>query len=209
MDKKGAGSCKSKYINTENFERVIIDKIKAHILTPDHLIDMVKLVNEDMDQSMKSYFAEIDVIEKEIRDINYKLEKLYEAIETGDIELRELAPRIQEHRMHQEKLMGRKAEVQALLSDRSVMIASEEVVTQHVEDLQVMLNESSLTERRSFIKSFVKEVKVTGDEVTLTYTLPLSPNGTKKEKVGVLPTVQYGGRYWIRTSDLLHVKQAL
>ena len=36
----------------------------------------------------------------------------------------------------------------------------------------------------------------------LTYTMPLSPRGISGEKVGVLSTVQYGGRYWARTSDL-------
>ena len=34
-------------------------------------------------------------------------------------------------------------------------------------------------------------------EVLLTYTMPLSPIGISEEKeVGVLSTVQYGGRYW-------------
>ena len=36
-----------------------------------------------------------------------------------------------------------------------------------------MFLESTLAERKSFIRSFVKEVKVTGDEVLLTYTMPL------------------------------------
>ena len=37
-------------------------------------------------------------------------------------------------------------------------------------------------------------VKATGDEVLLTYTMPLSPTGISEEKVGVLSTVQYDGR---------------
>jgi len=32
------------------------------------------------------------------------------------------------------------------------------------------------------------------DEVLLTHTMPLSPRGVLEEKVGVLSTVQYGGR---------------
>ena len=50
-----------------------------------------------------------------------------------------------------------------------------ETVTHYVDDLRNLLEESSLTERKSFIRSFVKEVKVTGDEVLLTYTMPLPP----------------------------------
>ena len=39
-------------------------------------------------------------------------------------------------------------------------------------------------------------VKVTGNEVVLNYTMPLIPDNLIIEKDGVLPTVQYGGRYW-------------
>jgi len=37
-------------------------------------------------------------------------------------------------------------------------------------------------------------VKVTGEDVLLTYTIPLTPDGISEEKIGVLSTVQYGGR---------------
>ena len=83
------------------------------------------------------------------------------------------------------------------MSDRRVELASPEIVRSYVDDLRNLLNNSSLAERRAFIRSFVKEVKVTGDEVLLTYTMPLSPRRVSEEKVGVLSTVQYGGRYWI------------
>ena len=80
------------------------------------------------------------------------------------------------------------------MSDRRVELASPEIVRSYVDDLRNLLNNSSLAERRAFIQSFVKEVKVTGDEVLLTYTMPLLPTGVSEEKVGVLSTVQYGGR---------------
>lgn len=69
-------------------------------------------------------------------------------------------------------------------------------VTYYVDDRRGLLNQSSLPERRAFIRSFVKEVRVTGGEVSLTYTMPLPPTGISEEKVGVLATVHYGGRYW-------------
>jgi len=46
-----------------------------------------------------------------------------------------------------------------------VELADTETVTQYVNDLRNLLSENPLTERKSFIRSFVKEVKVTGDEV--------------------------------------------
>ncbi len=158
-------------------------------MIPQHLIKLVSLMNEEMDESTKEHQSEIEVIGNEIFDTNQRLERIYDAIETDNVDLRYLTPRIR-----QEKLMARKAEVQAHLSDRSVIIASPDVVARDVEDLHALLAESSLAERRTFIKGFVQEVRVKGEEVTLTYTIPMSHSGNKSEKVGVLPTVLYGGR---------------
>jgi len=55
-------------------------------------------------------------------------------------------------------------------------------------NLRDLLNESSLAERRAFIRSFVREVTVTGEEVKLNYTIPLPPAEIPDEKLGVLST---------------------
>jgi len=56
------------------------------------------------------------------------------------------------------------------------------------------LKEGTLAERRSFIKSFVREVRVTGTEVLLTYNIPLSAGSLSEETLVVPPIVHYGGR---------------
>jgi hypothetical protein len=55
------------------------------------------------------------------------------------------------------------------------------------------LAESSIIQRKSFIRSFVREIKVTGDEVLLTYTMPLPTEGTLEEKMPVLYSVPPSG----------------
>jgi len=197
LNKKGAGSCPAHYLNSAKFEGLVVDKIKEHILTAENLTRLVHLVNEEMDSASKSYRDELDAICDEVINISHCLERLYDAMETGKIDLDDLAPRIHELRNRQEKLQARKVQIESFLSDRRVELASPEIVKSYVDDLRTLLNNSSLAERKAFIRSFVKEVKVTGDEVLLTYTMPLSSTGISEEKVGVLSTVQYGGRYWI------------
>jgi hypothetical protein len=51
-------------------------------------------------------------------------------------------------------------------------------------------------ERKAFIKSFVKEARVKGKEVSLIYTMPTAPRKINSEELAVLPIVHYGGRYW-------------
>ena len=150
-----------------------------------------------MDIASKSYRDELETVSDEIINISHCLERLYDAIETGNISLNDLAPRIHEYRDKQEKLQARKAQIDNSLSDRRVELANPQIVKTYIDDLRNLLSNSSLPERKKFVRSFVKEVKVTGNDVLLTYTIPLSPKGISEESVGVLSTVQYGGRYWV------------
>jgi len=192
--KKGAGSCSAQYINSNRFEELIIGKIKEHILTYENLSQLVRLVNEEMDAAAGEYRERLDGITVELDNVNRRLERLYDAVETGTIELSDLAPRIQQMRQRQEQLLTSRMELENLLSDRRVELADLETVTEYVADLRGLLNESTLVERKAFIKSFVKEVTVTGNEVLLTYSIPMSVKGLSQETLAVPPIVHYGGQ---------------
>ena len=84
-------------------------------------------------------------------------------------------------------------ELEQQLSDRRVELADEKTVSSYVSDLHSLLSESSLAEKKSFVRSFVKEVKVTGDEVLVTYTIPMLPKGMNEEKLSVLSIGHDGG----------------
>ena len=94
-----------------------------------------------------------------------------------------------------EQLQGRRIEIESRVSDSKVELADIEHITGYVEDLNALLKEGSLAERRAFIRSFIKEIRVTGEEAVLHYSMPILPEKITIEKEGVPPTVQYGGRY--------------
>ena len=94
------------------------------------------------------------------------------------------------------------------LRERRAELADMKMVTDYVEDLRGVIASGSLTERRSFIKSFVKEAVVQGNEVKLEYTFPVLKAGQKGEKQGVLSTVHVGGALWT-VSELLFENKRL
>jgi DNA invertase Pin-like site-specific DNA recombinase len=207
--KRGAGSCSAPYLNAEKFENLVIEKIKGHILTEENLRELVRLVNEEMDASSAEYKERLKIIEGELSDINRRLDRLYDALETGKLSLNDLAPRIQTLRQRQDQLQVAQGELEDMLSQRRVELADLEVVTRYVEDLRGLLTSSSLAERKSFIKSFVKEVRVTDDEAILTYTMPLPPEGSLTERAGVLSIVHPGGPSWTVPELFFEKKQLI
>ncbi len=137
--------------------------------------------------------SRLSVTSVELESVNHCLERLYDALETEKIQLADLAPRIQQLRQRQEQLQATRWGLEQQLSDKRVELADVETVACCISDLRNLLNESSLSERKSFVRSFVKEVKVTGDEVLLTYTMPMLPKGITEEKLPVLSIVHDGG----------------
>lgn len=193
--KRGSKTCPAKYLPAPKFEGLVIDKIKQHILTEDNLKDLVRLVNEEMDTASAGYQDRLETVTSAIADVNHRLERLYDALETGKLNMDDLSSRIQQLRARLKQLNAAKWEIDALIADRHLELADEDTVGQYVQDLRTLLSESSLAERRAFIRSFVKEVKVAGDQVVLTYTIPMPTTGVTEEAILVPPTVQYGGRY--------------
>lgn len=192
--KKGAGSCRAEYTRKDKLEESVIRKIRDHILTYDNLNELVSLVNEEKDGVADVSRGRLECVLSELNDVNQRLERLYDALETGSLKLADLAPRIQHLRERQEQLNATRLELESSLSDRKIELADIETVKGCVEELRNLLESTLITERKSFIKSFVKEVRVTGSEVSLDYTPQLLEGMLSRETFLVPPIVHVGGR---------------
>jgi site-specific DNA recombinase len=194
LTKKGTGACPNPYLNSARFERLVINKIKEHILTPENLSELVKMVNEEMDAASSSYKDEMSVIINEISGVEQRLGNLYNAIENGNIEFNLLKPRLKELRAQHDRLLSRKSELELYLSQRRIELASPEIVRKYVEDLLGFIESNDLLERKAFVKSFVRKITILGDEGRIRYTFPIPPDNLDEEGLGVLPIVHYSGR---------------
>ena len=126
--------------------------------------------------------------------------KLYDALETDKIEINDLAPRIQELRQRQNQLTLAKQKLEEKFSDRKVQLSDLKFVEKCADDLRELLSsKSTLAERRGFIRTFVKDIRVKDGKAQLMYTIPLPPNNMASSETEVLSLVQLGSPHWIRT----------
>ncbi|MFC1983786.1 hypothetical protein ACFLVO_02070 [Chloroflexota bacterium] len=151
-----------------------------------------------MDIAVGDYRDRLDIIYAAINTVNQRLERLYDALETGSLQLADLAPRIQRLRHKQEQLYAARLELENLLSDRKVELADIETVKSCVEELKNTLDDTSIIQRKSFIKCFVREVRVAGSEVSLDYAPPFLKGMMSRETFLVPPIVQHGGPYKLK-----------
>jgi len=133
------------------------------------------------------------LIDAELKDVKVRLFRRYDALETGKLGLDDLAPRIRELKSRQDELTTTRIQVEAEMVVRGVEEADVSIVKSYANDLRSLLEESDFTERKAFLRSFVKRVEVDENEITVHYKLPSPPEGKSKERVLVLPIDTFGG----------------
>ena len=196
--KRGQGACDTPRLNSKRFERMIIDSIRENILTESNIRE---LVNEELDSVIKEQREKAEAVDEELNEIRRRLDRLWQAVETTDLEINDILTRIREHKERQEKLEIAADEARAILAVRMQGLGDEETIAAYVKEMSDFLMESELTETRAFIRSFVKEIGVVPGKATIRYTIPMpkgSPiKGRDAQEIAldapVLSTVTHGG----------------
>ena len=207
--KRGKGACKTPRLNAKKFEKVIVDEIRANILTESNIRDLVKLLDEEMDGVAHEQRERLETIEGELEDVKKRLGRIWNFIETSDTEMADASDRIREHRERKETLEIAAEEARALLKERRQFLDSADTIATFAEEMSDFLKTSELTETRAFVHSFVKEVVVKPGRAAIVYSIPTpddSPmGGADAAEIAlngrVMNSVQSGGPARNRTWD--------
>ena len=190
--RKGRGVCKTPLLPKDKIERFVIDRIKQYILTEENLEELLRLTNEELAQTCDEERGRLELLKTQIADVDNRLGKLYDALETGEFKGGELAPRIKALFAKKEELRQATAEAEEALRYRNIELADADVIRAYVKDLKGLLEESGIIEQKAFLKSFVDRIEVGASEVKVVYTIPVLPESPPTETVGVLPIIQNG-----------------
>ena len=170
--KRGSGTCKTPRLNAKTFEKLIDDELRANILTESNICDLVKLLDEEMDGVAAEQRERLETIEEELEEVKRRLGRIWQVIETTDIEMADASERIREHRDRKEKLEVAAEEARRLLSDRRQFLDSADTIATFAEDMSEFLKTSELTQTRAFVHSFVKEIEVKPGKAAIVYSIP-------------------------------------
>ena len=198
--KCGKNACVTPRLNARRFEQMIVDKIRSNILTEGSITELVKAVDEEMDGIASEQRKRLETIDTELEEVKRRLGRIWNAIETSDIDISDASDRIKEHRERKERLEDAATDARAILSERRAYLDDVSTIAAYAKDMKDFLQESELTERRAFIESFVKEIIVIPGDALIRYTVPMPDDsflaGRATEKVpldaSVLSTVHVG-----------------
>ena len=195
--KRGSGTCETPRLNAKRFERLIVEQIREHILTESNIRDLVRMVDEEMDGVAREERAKLESVEAELAEVRRKMDRLWHAVETSDLEVNDILPRLRQHQESQERLEAAAEETRRSLAERRAVLDSAEVIAAFAREMSEFLRTSELTESKAFIRSFVKEIAVQPGTATIRYTIPTPPDspigGRDAAEVELPEAVRVGG----------------
>ena len=202
--KRGSGTCETPRLNAPPSEQLIVEQIREHILTESNIRDLVRLVDEEMDGVAREERAKLEAIEAELAEVRRKMDRLWHAVETSELEVNDILPRLRQHQERQELLETSADEIRRSLAERRAVLDSAEVIAAFAEEMSEFLRTSEITESKAFIRSFVKEIAVQPGAATIRYTIPTPPHspigGRDAAEVGAGGSSQYR-QLWLGTRD--------
>ncbi len=174
--KEGKSACSAGPVPKDKLEAFVIERIRENILTEDNLAELVKLTNEEINKSRDQYDEQISIVDGQLNEQRLRLGRLYDSLETGKLDIDDIAPRIKEIKSNVDALDLQKEELERK-TEAQVSLLPAHAVRSYVDDLRGLLSVSEITEQKAFLRSFVKRIEVDWPKITIEYTIPINRNG--------------------------------
>ena len=190
--REGAGACTARYLNAPKVEDLVIEKVRERILTEETITELVTLVAEEIDNLAGEVNGRLTAINSELSDVDTRLENLYQALETQQLPIEVLSPRILSLKGRQDQLVAAREEAEFQLEQRRAELPTSKEIKGYVADFRALFQDGTFPERKALIRNFVQGIEIVEDEAVLTYTIPMPQDGVTSETASVLDFVQSG-----------------
>ena len=160
--REGSGTCSARYLNAPRVEDFVVEKIRERILTEETIVELVTLVAEEVDAMAGEMSGRLEVIDAELGDVRNRLEKLYEALETSELTLEVLSPRIFSLRHREEQLEAAREDAERQIEQRRVELPTTEEIKEYVSDKsQDGEDKTSISEQTGDMEAFCESKGLT------------------------------------------------
>ena len=182
--RSGAAACSGKLLNVKRAEATVADELRRLVLTPEHVAELVEMVNEELANRGEAADEELGPLDAQYADARRRLERLYDAVETGKVDMDDLGPRIRHWRARTDEITARRAALREQSSAPRALGIDAETIAAYVEGMRDLLARGSLDQRRAFLRAWIKRIDVDGPKLTIHYTFPHMPGGPGGDLLG-------------------------
>ncbi len=182
--KSGNVICNQKSLPISKFDRFIANVIKERILTPENIKKLITMINKEIRSLRSEFQSNLNQLKKLIDDKIRRRDRLFDILEKSeDLNISDVAPRLKKLNNDISKLESEKDNLEVTVSQNELPEFTEDDLGPYIGDLHNILVLGSITEQKTFIKSFIKKIFIDYPTAVIEYTLPLSIFDNSKKEV--------------------------
>ena len=163
------------------------------ILDDDNLRTLVEMVNEELQARNGQAEQVVNTVNEQLHALRKRLDCHYDALETGELTIADLAPRIKELRESIARLEEKRILFMQEIDQETHPAINPQAVLTYAKELKQTLKLGSLQERKAFLAGIIKEIRVDEENVQIEYRIPSPQQKTEEPLPSVLHSVTSGG----------------
>jgi len=185
----GKRACDFGMVNRNRLDNIVLAKVAEVLLSDSNLQLLAEEVNKELYGSEERILKQRHLFKAQLHKKQKQLDRLVDAVETGQITASVLQPRINARQVEVEKLLTklRQLDQQDEITEASAIDL--ETVRPYVDSLKNTLSTAPVTTQRWVLQSFIRGIEVGKDELSMEFTIPRENTDREEDFASVLGTV--------------------
>ena len=178
---EGVETCDCPNLNALKLDERFLDAVLEDILCPSNVESAIQKMSEELTAPYGEQKARLQVLEKELLDIEQRKARVMEAYEKGAYSVDDYARRTAQLREAEAGLRQTIAETSERLGHEAAVVAGPGEVLEFTADVAEFIRNSSPKERKSMLQRFIKCVWIEPGKGTVEYRIPLPKDAKRSE----------------------------
>lgn len=170
--RKGKNVCSGHRVRDDELDKEIIARVRKLIFSEDNMRKLVEDINAAAKSLRMDYGKKITEIKKKANDLELRIIRQYEAIESGVIDLNLVAPRLEELKSQKEALQEEISYYESLNIRNQPVHITRTMIEKFRKEMEQIFVGDNVQEQREFLKKFIEKIVVKDEGIEIVYYTP-------------------------------------
>ena len=170
--KKGKKVCSGHRLRADELDREVIDRLRKLVFSGENMRKLVDDINAATKSLRTDYGRKITDLKKKAADLQLRVRRQYEAIESGKMDLSLVAERLKELKIQSDSLQEEIAYYEKLNAQNRSVYITRATIESYRKEMEEVFVGTNVQEQRSFLKKFIEKIIVKNERIEIIYYAP-------------------------------------
>ncbi|UCB57568.1 MAG: recombinase family protein [Candidatus Omnitrophota bacterium] len=170
--KKGKDICPGHRLRADELDIEVTERVKNLLFSEENMKKLVNDINAATKSLRIGYGKKIIELKRKASDLQLRLMRQYEAIESAMIDLSLVAPRLKELKTQKDALQEEISYYESLNSQNQPVYITKPMIDKYRKEMEQIFMGDNVQEQREFLKKFIEKIIVKDEGIKIVYYAP-------------------------------------